>query len=41
MEGFMTSSIVYMDAMANDFVKLCNELDDFMLNFDDVDKVQF
>lgn len=33
--------ILRMDVMAQDFVNLCNELDDFMLNFGDVEKSSY
>lgn len=33
--------IVYMDGMSSDFFMLCTELDDFMLNFSDVDKAAY
>ncbi len=33
--------IVYMDGMSHDFVMLCSELDNFMLNFKDVDKTAY
>ncbi len=33
--------IVSMGGMDNDFVKLCSELDDFMMSFKDVDKTAY